>query len=112
MAKTFVMMQGDSYPVPIDVEQAGVDLTPDMIADLEVCVGTKLRYLASTGGVGHDGSLSMWYIRPSQADTLSLEPGSYDVVIRVKYLNKPQADVKGVRAGKLVITQSNSKEVI
>ena len=108
----FVMAQGDSYPIPIDLEQDGTDLTPDMIAEVEVCVGESRRYLASQGTVTYDPQLPGWYIRPSQQETISMKPGAHKVTVRVKYLNTPEADVKADFAGKLVILKTNCKEVI
>ena len=109
---TFKMMQGDSYPVFIDLEQYGTNLTPDMIDDLEVSVGEVLRKTFSGGGVGYDTVTAQWYIRPAQQETLDMEVGAYEVIVRVKYRNKPQADVKGITVGKIRITESYSKEVI
>lgn len=108
----FKMMQGDSYCIPIDLKQYGMLLTPDMIADLEVCVDTVLRKTYTGGGVGYDTLLKQWYIRPTQEETLGMEEKIYNVIARVKYRNQPQADVKGVPIGKIQILNTHSEEVI
>ncbi len=105
------MMQGDSYPVFIDLKQDGVTLTPDMIDDLEVCVGENLRKTYSGGGVAFDTGTQMWYIRPTQQETLDLPEDSYTVIVRVKYKNQP-ADVKGISVGRITIRDTHSEEVL
>lgn len=109
---TFKMMQGDSYVVPIDLEQSGVNLTPEMISDIEVCVGENLRKTYSDGGVGYDAANQRWYIRPTQEETLALAADGHEVIVRVKYRNTPVADVKGISVGKIIISETLSKEVI
>lgn len=106
------MMQGDSYPVFIDLKQYGVTLTPDMIQDQEICVGENLRKTYSGGEVGFDTETSMWYIRPTQQETLDLPEDAYSVIVRVKYKNQPSADVKGIQVGRIVIRSTFSKEVL
>jgi hypothetical protein len=107
-----VIMQGDSYPVLIDIEQDGVALTPDMIDDVEVCVGTELRKTYSAGEVGYDIDSGRWFIRPTQQETLNLDEDAYQVIVRVKYKNQPWPDVVGALAGRIMIRGSNSKEVL
>lgn len=109
---TVNMMQGDSYAVYIDLEQSGVDLTPEMVSDIEVSVGENLRKTYSGGGVGYDAASQRWYIRPTQEETLALEADGHEVIARVKYRNTPIADVKGISVGRIKITESLSKEVI
>lgn len=105
------MMQGDSYPVFINLKQYGVTLKPDMIDDLEVCVGEHLRKTWSGGGVAFDTGMQMWYIRPTQKETLNLPEDSHTVIVRVKYKNQP-ADVKGIPVGRIVIQDTHSEEVL
>lgn len=106
------MMRGDSYIVPIELKQNGVPLTSGMVTDVEVCVGDALRKTFSGGGVGFDTVTKRWYIRPTQAETLAMEPGSYHVIARVKYSNTDPADVVGLVVGMIIISDTNSEEVI
>lgn len=105
-----IIMQGDAYYVPIDIEQDGVTLTPEMISDIEISVGSIIRKTYSGGDVQY--SDGQWYFRLSQTDTLDLESGVHYVQTRVKYLNRPEADVFGIVAGAVSVIESNSKEVL
>ena len=106
------IMQGDSYPIFVELTQGGYVLTPEMVADVEVSVGESFIKKYSSGEVMFDSNLRKWYFRPTQEETLALEEGeSYQVIARVKYTNSP-ADVKGVRCGNIVIEDTNSTEVI
>lgn len=105
------IMQGDSYPIFIELTQGGYTLTPDMVEDVEICVGESLSFKASAGEVGYDENLEKWYIRPTQAQTLAMDADSYEVIARVKYTNDP-ADVKGVKCGRITVTDTHSTEVI
>lgn len=106
------LMQGDSYPVLIDLTQNGVNLTPEMVDDVEICIAEYLRKTYVQDGVGYDTELQKWYIRPTQQETLNLPEGSYDVIARVKYRNQPQADVKGIPIGRMKILGTFSEEVL
>lgn len=106
-----VVMQGDSYPVFIELTQGGYVLTPDMVEEVEICVGDTLAFKASAGEVGFDSNLQRWYIRPTQAQTLAMEATDYSVIARVKYTNDP-ADVKGINCGRIRVNETFSTEVI
>lgn len=107
---TVKMMQGDSYVIPINLKLSGNPLTPDMVEDVEVCVGEKLRKTFREGSVGYDTSKQRWYIRPSQEETLGLDVEGYSVIARVKFSNG--ADVKGIKVGTILILDSHSEEVL
>lgn len=106
------IMQGDSYPVYIDLLQDGASLKPFMIDDLEVYVGESLRKTYSGGGVQFDEATLRWYIRPSQEETLGLEEGVHNVVVRVKYKGQPESDVKGEQIDRLKVRAGVSREVL
>ena len=106
------MMRGDSYIVFVKLTQQGNPLTPDMVADVEICIGDQIRKTYSGGDVGYDSSRDLWYFRPSQEETLALEEGSYETIARVKYSSGQDADVKGISIGKITMTETNSREVI
>ena len=104
------IMQGDSYVIPVNLTLNGYPMTPDMVDDVEVCVGEGLRKTFSEGGVGYDTSKQRWYIRPTQEETLALEVEGYDVIARVKFSNG--ADVKGIKVGTIVVLDTHSEEVL
>lgn len=104
------MMQGDSYVVPINLMLNGHPLTPDIVTDVEICVGEGLRKTFTGGGVGYDTSKQRWYIRPTQEETLALEVEGYDVIARIKFSNG--ADVRGIKVGTIIVLDSHSEEVL
>jgi len=109
---TVRMMQGDSYALLINLAQNNIPLTPEMVADVEICVGESLRKTLSGGEVFYNDILKQWYFKPTQEDTLSLEPNGYDVIARIKFSPAPDADVKGIKVGQIVIIDTLSEEVI
>lgn len=106
------MMQGDSYPVFIELKQGETKLDPSMVDDVEICIAEQLRKVYSEGGVWYDSETEKWYIRPSQKETLEMHEGAHEVIARVKYRNQPQADVKGINVGKVKIIGTFSEEVL
>lgn len=102
------MMQGDSYVVPIDLTLNGQKLTPDIADDVEICIGEVMRMTFSGGTVGYDLATERWYIRPTQAETIALEPDTYNAVARIKIGD----DVKGINIGRLTITETEGEGVI
>ena len=103
--------QGDSYPIFFKLTQAGYVLTPDMLDDMRVCVGEVLEFQLSKNEVFFDNDLQLWYFRPSQADTMLLDPESYQVDARVKYTNDP-ADVIKIPCGRITVEESSDKKEI
>lgn len=108
--ETIRMMQGDSYIIFVSLSQDETAITPDMVADVEICIGDKIRKTYSGGTVGYDGESKEWYLKPEQKETLAVAPGTYDVIARVKY--PASADVKGVIVGKVVMRDTGSREVL
>lgn len=108
------MMQGDSYPVFIELnfKETGLPITPDMVDEVEVYVGESIRKTYSAGEVLYDISERKWYFIPSQSETFSLDPNSYDVQVRPKFANGDYSQVKGIRVGFIIIENANSNEVI
>lgn len=108
------MMQGDTYPVFIElkIDETGLLITPDMVSEVEVCVGESIRKTYSSGEVYFDTLERKWYFIPSQSETFSLEPDSYEVQVRPKFANGDYSQVKGVRVGFIIIEDANSNEVI
>lgn len=106
------IMQGDSYVVFIQLTVDQQTLTPEMVEDVEICVGEALRKTCSGGGVGFDSSSQMWYIRPTQTETLAMAADVYEVVARVKFCDGDSSDVIGIRVGRIMIQDGKSEEVI
>lgn len=105
------IMRGDAYPVYVDLKQDGKILTPDMISELEICVGTSLRKLYSDGGVRFDVDTSQWYIRLTQEETLRLPLGNLTVIGRIQY-PEPKDDVIGIKLGTINVIDTNSRAVL
>jgi len=108
----YKIMQGDEYPITVSLSQDGQVLIPDMVADLEITVADKLRYLFSRSTIGFDTAQNLWWFRPTQKETISLEPDGCAVIARVKYYGNIDFDVKGIPLGTLIVSAGNSKEVI
>lgn len=105
--------QGDSYGILLNLSQDGQVLVPDMVNDIEVCIGETLRYSAVDGGVKFDTNTNKWYIWPTQDETFSLEEGTHKVEIRVKYKNNTKTNVKGYDLlDKVKVRGSVSREVL
>lgn len=112
------VMQGDSYPIYIELKQDGNCLKPEMVADLEICIGKDgesgeaLRKLHSKGEVLFEESTGLWYIHPKQEETLGLDKGHYNVEARIRYKNADMEDVVGVLIGRIEVADSISEAVI
>lgn len=109
---TLVIHQGDALTVPVDLEQSQIDMTPDMVSDVEITIGSALRLLYSENTIRHDAANSKWSFRLEQSDTLELRPGNYKTQARVKYKNDPDFDVTCIDVGTIVVLSSNSREVL
>ncbi len=103
------IMRGDTYPIFFKLTQDETNLTPSMLADVEICVGEELNINATEGRIGYDDTLAMWYFQPAQDETLAMEADTYDVIARVKY---PNGYVKGVSIGKLMVLDTYSEDVM
>ena len=114
MAKTVKLMQGDSYPVfvALNIKDTGELITPDLVSDVEICVGSALRKTYASGEVFYDDNEQEWYFVPSQQETFAMEPESYEVQARVKFPNGSYSPVKGIKVGTIIILEANSSEVI
>ena len=108
------MMQGDSYAVFVSLrmKETGESITPDMVSDVEICVGDSLRKTYASGEVLYDEELREWYFVPSQEETFTLEPDSYEVQARIKFPNGQYSAVRGIKVGSIVIQDAHSEEVI
>ena len=101
------IMQGDSYPIPIDITQDGIVVTPEIVEDVEITVGTEIRKLYSTGDLRfEDGT---WYLLMTQRETFSMS-GANEVVCRLKY--PVSGYTCGVRVGILNVIETSQRRVI
>lgn len=109
-----MMMQGDTYPVPftLKIEETNEPIVPDMVTEVEVCVGGFLRKTYSEGKILYDENLKEWFFVPTQQETLAMHPGRYTTQARIKFRNGIHSPVKGICIGTIVITDANSTEVI
>lgn len=83
------LIQGDSYQIPVRIEQDGMLLSPEMVDDLELIIPDVLSRRMTTGGLSYHEDDGMWYFRPTQQETLNASTGTYDVGIRAKYKDIP-----------------------
>lgn len=108
------IMQGDSYPVfvALKLKNTGEPITPDMVYEVEICVGEVLRKTYSSEEVFYDANEKEWYFVPTQSETLAMDPGAYEVQARPKFANGAYSTVKGISVGMIIILDANSSEVI
>lgn len=102
------MMRGDSYPIPVDIMQDGVMMTPDMVADIEISVGSGIQKRMSDGEVIYEDG--QWYFRLSQEESFAMEDDN-TVYVRVVYPGEP-SDVVGTTAGRIAALETGSSEVL
>lgn len=111
------MMQGDSYHIPFKITiNDTTDVVPDMVTEMELCIGNvdgaAIRKTFSSDTLQYDDLERRWFFKPTQQETLNLEPGSYDVIVRMKFSDTADADVIGVHIGRISIVDTQSEEVI
>lgn len=111
---TVKMMQGDSFAVFFAIRMNDTDdlITPAMVSEVEVYVGDSIRKTYTSGEVSYDESQLQWYFVPSQENTFSLDPDSYEVQARVKFRNEQYSSVRGINLGYIMILDAHSEEVI
>jgi hypothetical protein len=101
------ILQGDSYPIPVEIKQDGIPVIPEIVEEVEITIGTEVRKTYTDGGVFYEDE--MWYFLLSQEDTFSLS-GGYDVLLRLKHPGS--GNVVGTKIGKLSVEKADRKEVI
>ena len=106
------MMQGDSYSIYLDLKIDGKAVVPNMISEIEITVGDAFRKLYSSGEVNYDFGSKQWYFTPTQEETLSMKPNSYEVQVRIKFQNGINSSVKGASIGRLTVIDAQSEAVI
>lgn len=108
------IMRGDARRILFGLRVDGETLTDAMVGEVEVTVGHCLRKTLSAGEVKFDKDTAEWYFRLTQENTLNLPLESLDVVVRPKFLSATgtDEDVIGVRIGRLLVTDGQSKVVL
>ncbi len=101
------IMQGDSYPIPVDITQDGIPVTSDMVDEVEVTIGTSIRKTLSDGGIYFEEGA--WYFLLSQQESFGLS-GTQNVIVRLKYPGKGYT--LGIRAGALSAEDIPQKVVL
>ena len=101
------IMQGDSYPIPVEITQDGIVITPEMVEDVEVTVGKTVRKTLSGGGVTFEDNT--WYFLLSQEESFSMV-NSQRVIVRLKY--PVTGYTLGIRAGTLSVEDIPQKVVL
>lgn len=101
------IFQGDSYPIPVEIKQDDVPVTPALVDEIEITIGKDVRKTYTGGDVFYEGQ--MWYFLLRQEDTFAL-CGGYDVLLRLKFPGS--GDVVGAKVGKLSVEKADRKEVI
>lgn len=111
---TVKMMQGDSFAVffAIRLQDTGDLITPYMVSEVEVSIGDSIRKTYTSGEVSYDATQLQWYFVPTQEETFSLDPDSYEVQARVKFRNEQYSSVRGTNIGSIMILDAQSEEVI
>lgn len=104
--------QGDSYALDFNLKQDGVPIKPNMVDDIEICIGTTVRKTYAGGLLNFDSKSMKWYLRLSQEETFAMEEGTHEVEGRVKYKGVPFSDVIGVKLGTINVIASTSREVL
>lgn len=75
--------QGESRIIWIRLDLNGSTLTPDRIADLEICAGNDFHKTYSSGGVFWDAATSRWYIFPTAEETMNMEADTHTVSVHL-----------------------------
>ena len=105
-----IISQGESYPIFVTLTMDGQQLTPDLVADVEVCFA-GIRRTYSTGGFLFDETRKQWWLWPTQEETLAAKPGPHSIAARVKFPGNPN-EVLEITLGRILIKRGRSKEIL
>ena len=111
MTRATKLHQGDSYAIPLVLTQDGIPLTADLVQEIQLTVGGILHRSLGAGDLLLTDRPGRYCFIPTQAETLSMAPGTYDVAVRVKYRDSiPWVDVESV--GRITILPGIFREEI
>lgn len=98
-------MQGDSYSIKIKISQDGLPLTPEMVEEVEIAIGSYIKKYP--GEVSYlDES---WLFPVSQKESFAMMAVPQPCQLRVKLAG---GDVFGTDMGSIDVCDSLSKEVL
>lgn len=106
------IMQGDEYAIYVNLRQDGIVINPNLVDDIEICIGDSIRKTYSSENVLFDSKEQKWYFRLLQSETLNMAEGQHEVIGRVKYTGIPYNDVVGVKLGNIIVMPTTSREVL
>lgn len=101
------IIQGESFPIYIALMQDDSPLTPDMIENLKICLGSLKKKL-SDGGVTFDETTQRWCVFPTQEETLEMPVGPNNVCCHIKY---PDGSVISKNLDGILVKAGCCKEV-
>lgn len=102
------IMQGDACRLPFHIVQDGLVISPEMITDLEVTVGS-LRKTYLSGGIEYTDE--HWLMNLSQEETMAMSGSEY-IRVRIRYKDQPWVVVLGKRAALLNVESHPNAEVL
>ena len=102
MAKHIKIHQGDSCYIPIKLVQNRVPLDAELLSEPEIFVGSSIVRRLSDGGVMQQEGDTDYYITLTQAETMGMRPGHYDVAARATYRGSEENSVS-VHIGRITI---------
>lgn len=109
MTAELVIMQGDQYAIPVGItDKNNAPVPPDAIAEVEMVVGT-LRKTLTAGEITYSEEQEAYLFPVTQEESFGLRAQPVPVQIRVKTTS---GDVTGENLGRVIITESRSKEVL
>lgn len=106
------IMQGDEYDIYINLKQDGIVIKPEMVDDIEICIGDSVRKTYSNETVLFNSKELKWYLRLTQQETLSMTVGQHETIGRIKYGGIPYNDVIGIKLESIIVMPTTSREVL
>lgn len=101
------MMQGDSYPLPVEIKKAdGTVITDADVANVEICIGRMIKN-TKNGEVTYSNGYFQFPL--TQEETFKLAAAPVKVQVRVVW---PDGSIEGAVLGTLHVLESTSKEVL
>lgn len=104
------VMHGDSYAIPFKVTADGAPVTPDMVEELEVSIGSEIQRYLSKDELFFDESSNTWYFRLTQEETFAAGDVTA-VYVRAVFSGTPN-NVVGAKAGYISATSTGSAVVL
>ena len=104
------IMQGDQYSLQFDfINNDEQPISREDISDVEIMIGYIRKTLSDGDILYHEGERTFLFPL-SQADTFSMNPGTYKVQTRLKSIDG--LVVGNEDAGTLIVSAARSKEIL